>query len=189
MTRLTAPIALAATLATTTPVTTLKAQAPAVVAPADSVRARREDVATADALIAALYDVISGPAGQKRDWNRFRSLFAPQAKLIPTAVRQDGSAVLTPLTVEEYITRAGASLEKMGFFEVEIGRNTEQFDRVMHAFSAYASRRNATDAEPFSRGINSIQLFNDGTRWWVVNIFWGAERPGALIPREMVRRN
>src|SRR5688572_18845337 len=32
------------------------------------------DVASIDAIVAALYDVISGPAGKKRDWDRMRSL-------------------------------------------------------------------------------------------------------------------
>jgi hypothetical protein len=32
------------------------------------------------------------------------------------------------------------------------------------------------------RGINSIQLFNDGNRWWIVNIYWQQESAEDPIP-------
>jgi hypothetical protein len=149
--------------------------------------ARPEDVASVDAIMAALYDVISGPAGQKRNWDRFRSLFVPGARLIPTGRRPDGTAVIRFLSPEEYATNIGPQLENGGFFEREIGRRTEQFGNVTHVFSAYDSKRTLNDAQPFARGINSIQLFNDGRRWWVVSIFWDSERASNPIPREMIR--
>jgi len=142
------------------------------------------DVASVDAILKSLYDVISGPAGQKRDWNRFRSLFANGARLIPTRQRPNEPAQAVVLDVEGYITRSAPMLETNGFFEKELSRKTEAFGRITHTFSTYASFRTAGDTAPFSRGINSIQLFNDGTRWWVVTIYWDAERPGLTIPRE-----
>src|SRR6478672_9623729 len=48
------------------------------------------DVASMESIVAALCDVISGPAGKKRDWDRMRSLFIPGARLIPTGKRQSG---------------------------------------------------------------------------------------------------
>lgn len=157
-------------------------------APATSTTtARAADVESIDAIVAALYDVISGPAGQKRDWDRFRSLFAPGARLIPTGRRPDSSRVIRTITPEEYATNVGQQLETNGFFEREIGRRSEQFGNIAHVFSAYDSKRTATDTVPFSRGINSIQLFNDGKRWFVVSIFWDSERRGNPIPAEMLR--
>lgn len=158
------------------PVAPLAAQAPA---------ARPADVASIDAIIAALYDVISGPAGQARDWDRFRSLFAEGARLIPTAIRPDGSRVMRVWSPEEYITQVGGQLEANGFFEREIGRATEEFGQVAHVFSAYDSKRTLADPQPFARGINSIQLRHDGTRWWVVTIFWDSERDGNRIPARL----
>jgi hypothetical protein len=140
------------------------------------------DVASMDAILLALYDVISGPAGQARDWNRFRSLFAPGARLIPTRQRPAQPAEAVMLTVDDYVTRVGPLLERNGFFERELGRRTESFGRITHAFSSYASFRTASDTAPFARGINSIQLLDDGQRWWVVTVFWDAERPGLTIP-------
>lgn len=151
--------------------------------------AQVSDVSSPDAIIKAVYEVISGSAGVTRDWNRFRSLFAEGARLIPTGQRPDGTRFMQSWTVEEYISRAGASLERAGFFEREIGRTQQQFGQVVHAWSVYDSRRSPDDPEPFQRGINSIQLRHDGTRWWVVTILWDSERPDNPIPPEYLRRN
>jgi hypothetical protein len=141
------------------------------------------DVESIDAILAAVYDVISGPAGQKRDWDRFRSLFLPGAKLIPVFKPQEGEGVGHLMwSPEEYVERAASRLETEGFFEVEIHRIVERFGPVVHLFSTYESRRKADDVKPFARGINSFQLMNDGKRWWVVNIFWTSERPDLPIP-------
>ena len=142
--------------------------------------AAAEDVATVDGLIAALYDVISGPAGQARDWDRFRSLFVPEARLIPTEFR-DGDATASLWTPEDYVARAGSSLEERGFFEIEIGRIEERFENIAHLFSTYESRRTA-DGDVFQRGINSIQIVWDGERWWIMNIMWRGVAPDAEIP-------
>jgi DNA-binding beta-propeller fold protein YncE len=149
---------------------------------------RPEDVSSVDNIIAALYDVISGPAGQKRDWDRFLGLFAPGARLIPTGRRPDGTQTMRTLTPDDYVTAAGPGLERNGFFEREIGRRTEQFGGVTHVFSAYDSKRLATDSVPFARGINSIQLFNDTKRWWVVTVFWDSERADNRIPERYLGR-
>lgn len=156
--------------------------------PAPAPAADPADVASADAIVAALYDVISGPAGQERDWDRFRSLFIPGARLIPTAKRPDGAVVHRVLTPEQYREMSGKLLEERGFFEREIGRTIEQFGSITHVFSAYDSRHRAEDSSPFARGINSIQLLDDGTRWWVVSVFWDSERPGQEIPAKYLER-
>ena len=147
------------------------------------------DAVSMDSIIASLYDVISGPAGQKRNWDRMRSLFIPGARLIPTT-RQQATGLLGTrvLDVEGYISSSGASLEKNGFFEKEVSRQTEIFGNIAHVFSTYESRRNADDPKPFARGINSIQLMNDGQRWWVVTVFWQAEGPDNPIPAKYLPR-
>ncbi len=147
----------------------------------DPLDADSDDIESIDAIIEALYDVISGPAGQERDWSRFRSLFLPEAHLVPSVVTPDGTIRHVVGSPEEYISRAGAQLEEVGFFESEIGRVTEEFGNVAHAFSTYESRIGEGE-DPVQRGINSIQLFWDGTRWWIVNIAWDQERDDNEIP-------
>jgi hypothetical protein len=136
-----------------------------------------------DAILAALYDVISGPAGQARDWNRFRSLFVPGARLIPTGLTPEGRGRITVLDPDGYVARSSAALAK-GFFEKEIARKVERYGAIAHVFSTYEARRGADDTQLLARGINSIQLFDDGTRWWIVSIYWQAERPETPIPAE-----
>lgn len=143
------------------------------------------DVASIDAIITAAYDVISGPAGKKRDWDRERALYYPGARLIPTA-RPGANDGLAPqiLDVGGFIARVEPYFAEHGFFEKEIARRTEQFGHIAHVWSTYESRHNADDPKPFMRGINSIQLFYDGTRWWILNIYWQQESPEHPIPEE-----
>jgi hypothetical protein len=160
---------------------------------------RASDVASIDSIIAALYDVISGPAGQKRDWERMRSLFVPGARLMPTSpVRPAGTAPDAPLTGDEsyatqvldvdgYVKRAGPYLEEHGFFESETARRTETYGHIAHVWSTYDSRHKADDPVAFARGINSIQLMNDGKRWWVVSVFWEAETPRTPLPKKYLK--
>jgi hypothetical protein len=150
--------------------------------------ARPEDVASIESIIAALYDVISGPAGRDRDWNRFRSLFAEGARLIVGAPNAEGRVPSRNMTVEEYVVSADPFLKRDGFWEREIARRVERYGNVAHVFSTYESRVNSAESPPFSRGINSIQLVTNGRRWWVVTIFWDYERPGNPIPPEYLPR-
>lgn len=146
--------------------------------------ARPADVASIESIIAALYDVISGPPGQNRDWDRFRSLFTSGARLIVASPSPDGRVPSRNMTVEEYVAAADPFLKRDGFWEREIARRVERYGNVAHAFSTYESRVKAADSPPFSRGINSIQLVTNGERWWVVTILWDFERPGNPIPHE-----
>jgi len=147
--------------------------------------AARADVESIAAIMSAVYDVISGPAGP-RNWQRFYSLFVPGARLIPT--RHDSSGThLHTMSPEQFVQRTGQILQREGFFEREIGRETNSFGAVTQVFSAYASRHGADDPKPFARGINSFQLFNDGTRWYIVTIYWAAETPDNPIPDRYLR--
>ena len=153
----------------------------------DSVAPIDKDVSSIDGIVAALYDVISGGAGEKRNWDRMRTLFIPEAKLMATGKRPDGSMAKRVRTLEEYITSSGPLLEKDGFFEREIGRTLDQYGSIVQLFSTYDSKRKQTDETPFARGINSIQLWNDGTRWWIVSILWQSESTDIPIPSKYLK--
>ncbi len=178
---------------TATAIITTKAQTPVPTPPVaaqtapTSPAANPADVATMDSAIAALYDVISGPAG-KRNWDRFRSLFAPGARLIANGVRPNGEIVSRVMTVDDYAQRNGPFLEKTGFFEGETARHTDAFANIAQVFSTYESRHAKEDVKPFQRGINSIQLMNDGKRWWVVTIFWQGEDDKNPLPDKYLKR-
>jgi hypothetical protein len=144
------------------------------------------DVASIDAIITAVYDVISGEAGAARDWDRFHSLFAEDATLSAVGRTPEGAIRRLVMTPASYAERSGPILERDGFVEAEIGRVTEEYALIAHAFSAYESFRSVDDDEPFARGINSFQLMNDGERWWIVSIFWQGESPEFPVPDEYI---
>jgi hypothetical protein len=147
-----------------------------------------KDVDSLDAIMKAVYDVISGDAGKARDWDRFRSLFHKDARLIPSGKNTQtgviGARVLTP---EDYVKNSGPYLEKNGFHEREISRHVDQYGNIAQVFSTYASFHKSDDKEPFMRGINSFQLFNDGKRWWVLTIYWQQESKDNPIPKEFLK--
>lgn len=142
----------------------------------------QEKVSSLDAIIENLYDVISGEKGEARDWDLFRFLFHEEAKLIPSGKRKDGSAGARYMSPEDYINSSGNYLVQNGFFEKEIHREVQTFGTMTHVFSTYESYRSEADTEPFARGINSIQLLNDGERWWILNIYWTGETDDNPLP-------
>lgn len=152
---------------------------------AQTKEAKPEDVGSIDAIMKAVYDVISGDAGEERDWDRFRSLFHKDARLIPAGKNpQTGVTGANAVTPEGYIERNKPFFDKNGFHEREIGRKTDRYGNIAQVFSAYEAFRGKDDKEPFMRGINSFQLLYDGKRWWVVSIYWLAETPDNPLPKE-----
>jgi len=152
-------------------------------APAQPTVTKEADGASVDSIVAALYDVISGPAGAPRNWNRMRALFAPDAKLMVVVPnREGGGFALRSMTVEDYISRNMSAFNTSGFYEREIARTTDAFGQLVHVFSTYELLRSPNDPKPFMRGINSIQLAHDGKRWWIANLVWRAEDAGLALP-------
>jgi hypothetical protein len=150
--------------------------------------ANSADVSTIDGIVTALYAVISGPPGQPRQWDRFMTLMHPQSRLSPTGCPPNGGTCVARVwTPTEYRQRVDSSLTTIGFREVALVNRVERYGNVAHVFSSYASFKMA-ETTPFQRGINSIQLFWDGSRWWIFSIFWDAERPGNPLPADMAKQ-
>jgi hypothetical protein len=143
--------------------------------------ARPEDVNSVDSILNAIYNLISGPAGD-RDWNRFRSLFVPEARLTSAQKNKDGAIFLAD--VEGYVRGAGGYFKTHAFYESPIANRIQTFGNIAQVFSSYESR-NAPNEKPFTRGVNSIQLFNDGSRWWVLSILWDEESPTNPLPPDL----
>jgi hypothetical protein len=145
-----------------------------------------EDVKSIDAIIHAAYDAISGPAGA-RDWNRFRSIFLPQARFTQVGQGPDGATFVISWSVDEFIRDAGAVFAKEPFYENAIVNRPDRYGNVTQVLSSYESHRSPGD-KPFERGVNSFQLLNDGRRWWVVSIFWDSERPDNPLPANLAKK-
>lgn len=173
----------------TAPLAVLAMVLACVPAGAQQTAANPADVASPEAMLTAMYDVISGPAGQERDWNRFRSLFLPGARLVWSQTTQAGGEQLHALTVEEFVQRVTPVYASGGgFWERDIGHRLERYGNMAQIFTAYETRRSAPDGPVTARGINSVQLMHHQGRWWVVNVAWDTERPGNPIPAEILQR-
>jgi len=150
----------------------------------NSKEAYLNNVKTLDSTLETLYAVISGEKGEARDWDLFRFLFHPDAKLIPSGKNREGQVGARFMTPDDYINTSGNYLIENGFYEIELQREVDTFGNITQVFSTYESYRSKNDNEPFMRGINSIQLLNDGNRWWIVNIYWMQESKENPIPKQ-----
>ena len=159
--------------------------APAATAPQHAARA--EDVASVDSIVAALYDSISGPIGQARDFDRLRSLFMPDGRMASIGGK-NGTWAPRMMSVEGYIERNQRVLVEKGFFETEVSRVTEQFGQLAHVFSTYEARLGSKESAPAMRGINSIQLYHDGSRWWIMSLVWRAEDDKLKLPERYLQK-
>jgi hypothetical protein len=147
-----------------------------------------EDVSSLDNILHALYVVISGDKGVERDWARFKNLFVEEARLMPSGKNKEGKTGFRIVTPDGYIESSGKWLVENGFHEVEINRKTEEYGSLVHVWSTYESYHSKADEKPFMRGINSIQLMNDGERWWVLHIYWLGESEALPLPEKYLRK-
>ncbi len=146
------------------------------------------DVGSLDSIMKAVYAAISGDAGQARDWDRFRSLFHKDARLIPSGKNsKTGVVVARASTPDEYIKQSEPFFAREGFYETEKARRVDIYGNIAHVFSTYESRHTPGDKTPFMRGINSFQLLNDGKRWWVITIYWQHETPENPLPKKYLK--
>ena len=144
---------------------------------------RPEDVGTLDGILKAFYEVISGPAGQPRQWSRDRSLYIPHIQFVSLSTDSGGAIRAGVMDHQTYVDLTNDMFVRRGFFEQEIHRTTHRFGNVVHVFSTYEMREKA-DRPVIGRGINSVELFWDGHRWWISAAQWDDERPDNPIPPE-----
>lgn len=151
--------------------------------------AAKEQVATLDNIISTLYATVSGSKTQERNWNQLKHLCHPDVKFIYFDGEPYEEGLTMYLSIDEYINLVGDYFSKHDFYEREIYRKEDTFGPITQVFSTYGSFHNKEDEEPFQRGINSIQLLNDGERWWVVNVYWTSESEKNPIPKEYLPKN
>lgn len=148
-----------------------------------TVAPRPDDVGSIDGMIKAYYEVITGSAGRPREWSRDRTLYISDLRFVAMGVDRQGKPVATIHSHQQYVDASDASMVRDGFDEHEIHRVTQRFGNIAHVFSTYETRR--TPGGPLlGRGINSIELFWDGKRWWIASAIWDDERPDNPLPKE-----
>ena len=142
------------------------------------------DFKSIDALLATLYAIVSGPAGRSIDWDRERTMYHPTARLMRTGVEDDGRPWIKVMSVDDFKADTAPFFAENDFYEAEIARHVDSFGNIAQVRSVYEARRHPDDAEILKRGVNLVQLYNDGERWWVTSVIWDNERPGSTVPDE-----
>lgn len=158
---------------------------------ADAAGAAPTDVATPEAIVLALYDAISGPRGEERDWGRLRSLFDPRVRFLIgrwVADPEHPRDVVYAWDLESFVAEGRSAWQEDGFWETELAARVERFGNVAHVFSAYESRVGSVDAEPIGQGVNSVQLLRHDGRWWITSIAWDVEDGDVRLPEKLEGR-
>jgi len=145
------------------------------------VEPRLADVATIDGIVAAYYEVVSGPVGQQRDWSRDRTLYLEPILFTIARVDSGGKPFAHTIPWQTYVDESDAYLVESGFTEREIHRETREFGNIAHVWSTYEW---TTADGGMGRGINGLHLFHDGSRWWITHATWDNERASDPIPDE-----
>jgi hypothetical protein len=147
--------------------------------------ARPGDVSSIDGIVRALYQSISGPPGQPRQWSRDRTLYIEGVQFV--AMNEDSAHHPTArvMTYQQFVDATDAKLVKSGFFESEIHRKAERFGNIANILSTYESRY-SENGPVIDRGVNSIELFWNGHRWWIVTVIWDRERSDNPMPKELL---
>ncbi len=126
--------------------------------------ARPEDVSTIDGIMKAYYEVVSGPAGAEREWARDRSLHHPEAQIAIIRNGDDGRAAVRIMTLADF--HGPPEPAQNVFYEYEINREVRRHGANAHVWSTY-EWRSQENGPARGRGINSVQMYFDGSRWWI----------------------
>ena len=143
-----------------------------------------EDSRSPEALVQALYEIVSGPAGARKDWARMGRLFAPGALVTPTL---HGSGFLAaPQRPEQFAELNEKIYGQRAFYERELARRIERYGHIAHVWSSFDAR-DSLDLPPRARGVNSFQVMDDGKRWCILSATWDIETPEHPLPPHFER--
>lgn len=144
---------------------------------------RPPDVVSPQAVVTALYDVITGPAARPRDWDRFRSLFLDGARLTFLLPGPSGQTQLYNLPVDGFIRIFGPGYQSgAGYWERAIGHHEDRFGTIAQVFSTYETRLDGPKGDVVGRGINGVQLIQYQGRWWITHLVFDSETGSNPIP-------
>lgn len=147
------------------------------------IEADPKDVSTIEGIIKAFYEVISGGKGVPRQWGRDKTLYMPDVRFVGMS-EQGGKIRASVMNHHQYVNGSNEFFVAEGFQEREINRVVRRFGNIAHVFSTYEFWTEGSKEK--TRGVNSIELFWDGTRWWISSANWDEERPNNPIPKEFL---
>ncbi len=139
------------------------------------VEARPGDVQTIEGIVAAFYDIVNVAPGAPRQWDRDHTLYAPWVHFVAHLPER------VILTHQEFVDRFDRFIAS-GFAEHEIKRTITRYGNIAQVASTYET----IAAGRHSRGVNLLQLYFDGARWWIEGAIWQDETPDQPIPATLL---
>ena len=150
------------------------------------VEPRLEDVSSIDGMIKAYYEVVSGPAEKQREWGRDATLYVPGMRFNIFSRDKQGRTTVRSVSHQEFVNESDAAMKGKPFYEREIHRITHRAVDVAHVLCT-AEQRFAPDGPVQASGVDSLELYWDGARWWIVNAnLWEMEKGGKPLPPEFL---
>ena len=147
---------------------------------------RPEDVSTIDGMVRAYYEVVSGPAEKKREWGRDRTLYIPDIRFLIFREDKDGRTSIRTLTHQEFVDESEAAMAGKAFYEHEVHRIAHRAGDVVHVLST-AEQKYSPDGPVEGRSIDSLEMYWDGSRWWITNAnIWEVETKAHPLPAEFL---
>ncbi len=140
------------------------------------------NVSSIDSIVSSIYQVISGKKGEDRDWELHKTIFHPEARIISNYVDENGEYQISFLTVDEYMEKYRTYFKNINLYEKDSNREIEIFNNMAHVFSTFESYKSPDDPDPVNIGTASIQLYNDGERWYVLNMYYKNETEKDKVP-------
>ena len=141
-----------------------------------------DDTETIDGIMKAYYEVVSAPPGEARNWVRDRSLHHPEAQVAIVRTGEDGKPLLDVMTLTDFHEGSGEVTDE-GFFEYEINRIVQRHGSVAHVWSVY-EWKHTEDGDPMGQGVNTIQMYHDGNRWWITSWMYDGTRDAPPVPEK-----
>lgn len=140
----------------------------------------KEDVSTINGLMKAFYEVVSGEAGEKRQWERDLSIHNPKA-VYSYMSNVNGELQQVTLSLEEFHKETDNMVLETAFYETEINREVKIYGNIANVWSTYETRleKNGIVAR---RGINSVQLFYSKNKWEIISLIFDRETANNRIP-------
>lgn len=137
---------------------------------------------TPEAAVSALWRALSNDPGARADAVTLRRLFHEEAVIFGGRYKDDRPAVRRSAVVD--FLKANERVSETGFYECEVHRVVQAYDRFAVAYSVVESRTDKAAKAADFVGVNSVQLYRDGAQWKILSLYYHVEKPGLPIPLE-----
>jgi hypothetical protein len=142
------------------------------------------NVSSIDNIVTSVYKVVSGEKGEDRNWELHRTIFHPEAQIVTNYINDQGDYKILFNDVEQYVDNYKEYFKENNLHEVDVNRKIEIFGNLAHVLSTFESYRKPDDSTPYKQGMASIQLYNDGKRWWIISMYYKNETEKDRIPEK-----